>query len=298
MLQPPRKAKATSRRASRRLSERNAANRSRPQRRNKLLNAPSLPREGRARFQQGGIFTDFEKHAFLQSGTAKIHYYECGNGPPLVLLHGNSESKSCFEKQLPAFTGLFRCVIIESRGHGSSTHGSERLSLSLMADDVFAVMDALNIKTSHILGFSDGGNIAIHMALKARERVSSLVLSGANSEPSGLSPGGMALIKLTQQLLRAGSLFSTAIKRRLEIWELMVYEPSFTENELRSIKIPTLITAGERDIILREHTEYLHRCIDNSELKIFKGGDHHVNSKLSGPYNETVCNFLNKQEVI
>lgn len=254
--------------------------------------------EGQARFHQGGIFTDFEKHGILESGTAKIHYYECGNGPPLILLHGNSESKSCFLKQIPVFSRLFHCVIIESRGHGSSTHGSEKLSLSLMADDVFAVMDALSIEAAHILGFSDGGNIAIHMALKAPVRLLSLILSGANSEPSGLTRGGMALIKLTQQLLRAGALISTAIKRRLEIWELMIYEPSFNEKELCSIKIPTLITAGERDIILWEHTEYLHRCIENSELKIFKGGDHHVNSKLSKAYNETVCNFLNKQEAI
>lgn len=193
---------------------------------------------------------------------------------------------------------MYRCVIIESRGHGYSTHGNEKLSLSLMARDVLAVMDALQIDVANIMGFSDGGNIALHMALKARERIKSLILSGANSEPKGLSPGGMALIKLTQQLLRAGALFSTAIKRRLEIWELMIYEPSFTEDELKSIKIPTLITAGEHDIILKEHTEYLHRCIENSELKIFEGGDHHVNSKLSGLYNEIVRNFLKKQEAI
>jgi pimeloyl-ACP methyl ester carboxylesterase len=61
------------------------------------------------------------------------------------MLHGNGESKSCFSKQLPVFSELFRCVVIESRGHGSSTHGSEKLSLSLMADDVFAVMDELQI---------------------------------------------------------------------------------------------------------------------------------------------------------
>ncbi len=225
-----------------------------------------------------------------------IRFYESGSGAPLVLLHGNGESRGCFRFQVPEFSGDYRCIVIESRGHGSSTHGREKLSLSLMADDVLAVMDRLQLSAAHVLGFSDGGNIALHLALKAPHRILSLVLSGANADPGGLSPVGMMGIKFVQSLLKAGALLSEGLKRRLEIWELMIFEPSFTEAELKSINIPTLITAGEKDIILREHTEYLHRSIKNSILYIFLGGDHHVNTRLPGQYNDIVKNFLKKQE--
>ncbi len=202
----------------------------------------------------------------------------------------------CFRFQVPVFSADYRCIVIESRGHGDSTHGHEKLSLSLMADDVLAVMDHLSISAAHILGFSDGGNIALHLALKAPHRLLSMVLSGANADPCGLSPGGMKGIKFVQSLLKAGALFSERLKKRLEIWELMIFEPSFTEAELKSIDIPALITAGEKDIILKEHTEYLHRCIKNSTIYIFAGGDHHVNTRLPGQYNDIVKDFLKKQE--
>lgn len=239
---------------------------------------------------------NFENQGSVLSGSAEIFFYECGSGEPLILLHGNSESKTCFLHQLPELSPRYRCIVIESRGHGRSTHGTEKLSLSLMADDVFKIMDHLKLEKAHVLGFSDGGNIALHMALKAPERLHSLILSGANADPSGLDPKGMFMIKLTQQLLRAGALFSSSLRAKLEIWELMIYEPNITEAGLKSISLPALITAGERDIILREHTEYLHRSIKNSRLEIIRGGDHHVNSRLPELYNRAVKDFLSSTE--
>lgn len=158
------------------------------------------------------------------------------------------------------------------------------------------MLDSLGIGRAHILGFSDGGNVALYIALKAPERIISLVLSGANADPSGIVPKDLAYLNRTRHLLKLKSLFSAADKKRLEIWDLMLNEPNFTEKELSSIKLPTLITAGEHDMITKEHTDYMHQCIKNSEFHIFSGCNHFVNSKQPELYNKTVLNFLTAQE--
>lgn len=238
--------------------------------------------------------TDSYKEKTIRSGGALISLAEVGEGEGLIMLHGNGEDRSCFDRQLPAFAEHFRCIAIDSRGHGRSTHGDKRLTLKLMAGDVLAVMDALELKKAHILGFSDGGNIALHLALMAPERISSLILSGANSDPVGLEPRELALMRKTRRLLSIKAIFSRSAARRLEVWELMLKEPHFTKAELESIKLPVLITAGENDMILREHTEYLHNCIENSELFIFKGGSHFVHAEQAALYNKTILNFLGR----
>ncbi|HHU04904.1 MAG TPA: alpha/beta hydrolase [Clostridiales bacterium] len=228
----------------------------------------------------------------IQSGSALISFFEAGEGEALILLHGNGEDYSCFDKQLPDFSRHYRCIAIDSRGHGKSTHGSERLSLRLMAGDVLNVMDALELKKAHILGFSDGGNIALYIALTAPGRVSTLILSGANADPSGIEPKEFKLMLKKRCSLKVQAFFSRAAERKLEVWELMINEPNFTQTELESIALPALITAGEHDVILRGHTEYLSKCLRNSELIIFGGGSHYVHMEQAMLYNETVLNFL------
>lgn len=239
--------------------------------------------------------TDTYKEDSVRSGCAVISFSEAGKGEALVMLHGNGEDRSCFCWQFPALSERFRCISVDSRGHGRSTHGSKRLTLPLMAGDALAVMDSLGLEKAHILGFSDGGNIALHLALMAPERISSLILSGANSDPCGIEPLELALMRKTRRALALKALFSREAARRLEIWELMLKEPHFTRVELESIKQPALITAGECDMILKEHTRYLHKCMGNSELVIFKGGSHFVHTEQAAVYNETVLNFLEKQ---
>ena len=121
------------------------------------------------------------------SNGALIYWEARGEGPPLVMLHGNGEDMSVFSAQVPEFSREFMVISIDSRGHGKSTAGGGKLSLYDMARDVVAVMDDAKIKKAHILGFSDGGNIGLIMAVKYPERVSSLVLTGANADPSGIS---------------------------------------------------------------------------------------------------------------
>ena len=115
-----------------------------------------------------------------------LNFTEKGYGAPLILLHGNGESSGYFVNQIDRFANEYRVIAVDTRGHGASPRGNKPFTLETFADDLKNLLDSLNIEKANILGFSDGGNIAVIFALKYPERVASLVLNGANLFPRGL----------------------------------------------------------------------------------------------------------------
>jgi pimeloyl-ACP methyl ester carboxylesterase len=224
---------------------------------------------------------------------ALIYWEVRGNGPPLIMLHGNGEDMSVFSAQVPEFSREFQVITIDSRGHGKSA-APGKLSLYDMADDVVAVMDDAKIEKAHILGFSDGGNIALIMAVKYPERVRSLVLTGANSDPSGIRFKYVFPMWLRQAVLALRAPFSAEACRKKDLLDLMINEPRLHKWDLQGIKVPTLITMGENDIISRTHGQYLHNNISGSEFHLFPGW-HFTPVKLPEMYNKVVLDFLRKQ---
>lgn len=225
------------------------------------------------------------------SGGAAIHWESTGSGEPLILLHGNGEDMSVFSAQTAEFSKHFRVMTIDSRGHGSSLAGGDKLSLYDMAEDLISVMDAAGVKKANILGFSDGGNIAMIFASRHPEMVDRLILSGANSDPGGLALRFYLPMRIFQTAATIASPFSKNACRRKELLDLMVLEPKLTRHDLGRISAKTLITAGEKDMITRSHTEYLHRCIRDSQLLWFPGG-HFTPFERTESYNAAVLDFL------
>ena len=117
----------------------------------------------------------------------QLHYEEHGSGEPLILLHGNGEDSTYFEHQVAYFQNRFRVIAVDSRGHGKSPRGTAQLTLGQLASDLASFMDGLALDSAHILGFSDGANIAMLFATAHPERVKSLVLNGGNLFPEGLT---------------------------------------------------------------------------------------------------------------
>ena len=114
-------------------------------------------------------------------------FIEKGRGPALILLHGNGEDGSYFSHQMEAFSDRYRVIAVDTRGHGRTPRGDAPFTIRQFADDLLAFMDAQGLAKADILGFSDGGNIALVFALAHPERVGRLILNGANLDPSGLA---------------------------------------------------------------------------------------------------------------
>lgn len=221
----------------------------------------------------------------------KLHYTESGTGFPLVLLHGNGESGEYFHFQKEYFCRYFRVIVPDTRGHGGSPRGNAPFTIAQFARDLHDFMDEKGIKKAHILGFSDGGNIAIAFALAYPEYVESLILNGANMNPRGVKRFYQIPIEIGYKLAsRAAKKHPDAVKNA-ELLSLMVNEPNFTSEELSEIKAKTLVIAGSRDMIKASHTRLIAESIPKSELKIIRG-NHFIAEKNPRDFNRAAAEFL------
>lgn len=221
-----------------------------------------------------------------------LHFTEKGYGTPLVLLHGNGEDSGCFVNQLEYFSKEYRVIAVDTRGHGLSPRGNKPFTLETFADDLKNLLDSLNIEKANILGFSDGGNIAIIFALKYPERVMSLVLNGANLFPSGLKKSFLIPVKILYSVFSVAARFNRRAERRRELLYLMAKQPKIRPEELENIKCPVLVIAGTKDVIKEKHTKLIASSLPDSRLCFLSGG-HSVVKTNSVEYNREVEKFFN-----
>ena len=219
------------------------------------------------------------------------HYIEKGKGFPLILLHGNGEDTTYFEHQIEPFAQHFRVIAIDTRGHGKTPRGDAPFTIRQFAEDLLAFMNKNSIAKAHILGFSDGGNIAMVFALTHPERVEKLILNGANLDASGVKRSVQIPIEIGYRIARLFAKKSPKARLNAEMLGLMVNDPNVTSEELTRIQSPTLVIAGNNDMIKDSHTRLIARSIPNSELAILPG-NHFIANKNPEVFNETVLRFL------
>lgn len=219
------------------------------------------------------------------------HYIEKGEGFPLILLHGNGEDCSYFEHQIEPFAQHFRVIAIDTRGHGQTPRGDAPFTIRQFAEDLLAFMNQRGIAKAHILGFSDGGNIAMVFALAHPERAEKLILNGANLDASGVKRKIQIPIEIGYRIARLFAKRSAKAKQNAEMLGLMVNDPNVTPDELSQIQSPTLVLAGNNDMIKDEHTRLIAKSIPNAELAIIPG-NHFIANKNPEVFNETVLRFL------
>ena len=191
----------------------------------------------------------------------KINYEEYGSGNPIILLHGNSESLEIFDKLINKLQKNYKVYAIDSRCHGKSEKVKD-ISYELMANDIIEFIKLLNIEKPILYGFSDGGIVGLLISIKEPELLSKLIVSGANLNPSVLSKRMIMFIKFIY--------FFT----RNKLFRMMAYEPNITINQLKNINIPTIVLAGEKDIVKYEHTKLIADNIKNSTMEIISKENH------------------------
>ena len=219
------------------------------------------------------------------------HYIEQGEGFPLFLLHGNGEDVTYFEHQMEPFARHFRVIAIDTRGHGQTPRGEAPFTIRQFAEDLLAFMDRIGIEKAHILGFSDGGNIAMLFAMAHPERVGKLILDGANLDASGVKWKIQIQIEIGYRMARLFAKKSPEARKNAEMLGLMVNDPNVKPEELAQIQNPTLVMAGDKDMIKDSHTRLIAQSIPGAELAIIPG-THFIANQNPGPFNEAVLRFL------
>lgn len=220
----------------------------------------------------------------------KLYYETYGQGNPLLLLHGNGESINSFRRQIDAFAAHFRVIAVDTRAQGQSIDTlTSPLSYNLFATDMKTLLDSLHLPNAYVVGWSDGGNTGLLMAQHYPTYVRKLVTMGANLFPTTEAVEAKMLRQSEQgrqTLLKQGK----AAQARL--LTLVLTEPHLTYADLATIQAPTLVLAGEKDIIKRAHTQAIAAHLSHAKAIIMPGVTHYAPQENPALFNETVLNFL------
>lgn len=196
---------------------------------------------------------------------ARIHYTVYGEGKPLVLLHGGLSNRLSWFAQVPGLVAAgWRVVLVDTRGHGKSTLGDALLSYELFAQDVLQVLERLQIAHIDLLGWSDGGIIALLLGRDAPQRVGRIVAISANFDASGLTQEALAELQPDTQ--------RDPLKR--QIHRLWHHGPRLLQADLQAIHAPVLVVVGERDVITLEHSAQLAWWLGDGRLVVIPGAGH------------------------
>ena len=221
----------------------------------------------------------------------KHYFIEKGQGEPLILLHGNGENCGYFMGQIEVFAQYYHVYALDTRGHGKTPRGDASFTIRQFADDLRDFMDEHGIEKAHILGFSDGGNIAMIFAMKYPERVNRLILNGANLDANGIKRSVQIPIEIGYWFAKLFANKSPEAKLHAETLGLMVNDPDVKPMELSKIQAKTLVIAGTRDMVKEDHTRLLASCIPDVQLVILDG-NHFIANKCPEAFNRAVLAFL------
>ena len=189
------------------------------------------------------------------------------SGQPVVLLHGNGgshEHLSVMAEQLDSAGYLV--YALDSRGQGANAPLDE-YHYADMAEDVYAFCQALGIEQPAVFGWSDGGIVALLTEVLHPGTFRAIAVSGAN-----ITPDGIVGFEEMRRSLTTDSLGNAIAPAPLH--KMMLTEPHITPAELGTIACPTLVVAGEHDLILEGQTRLIARSIPHGSLLILRGEDH------------------------
>ena len=226
----------------------------------------------------------------------KMYYEIYGKGEPLLLIHGGIGSINNFSGQIPYFAQHYQVIVVDGRAHGKSVDPTDSLSYEMMAEDFNIFLEFLKIKSCYVIGWSDGGNNGLLLAIHHPDKVKKLVVTGANiwiderAFPSDLS---MSLPDTyLDSLLRLPK--TAKVKNDIKLWKLHYYEPNISLAQLNSIQCQTLVIGGDHELILSKHTLLIAENIPKSSLWIVPNSGHSTLINYRDLFNKTVDDFFKK----
>ena len=233
---------------------------------------------------------------------ANIHYalYGSGNADAVLLLHGGLGAAEDFGGQIGALAATYKVIAIDSRGHGRSTDDEQPYGYHLMASDVMGVMDSLGLDQAAIVGWSDGGNIGLDLAINNPDRLIKVFALGANYQTSGLRPSAFTDALIGAYVGHAAAQYAQ-ISATPDAWEAFsgkVFamwggQPAYTDEQLAGITVPFMIAAGVYEEAIDEaHTKRMAELIPGSQLLLIGNSSHFAHWQQVEAVNTAILEFL------
>jgi pimeloyl-ACP methyl ester carboxylesterase len=231
-----------------------------------------------------------EGHHWAEINGHRMYYEVHGKGRPLLLLHGGGDSGGhSFEQQLRGFARRHELILPDQVGQGRTPDVSGPMSYLGMMRDTVALMNSLNIYDADVVGFSDGGILALMLAVRHPERVRRVVISGVNIAPNGLTADTLEQLRAMPEADEAPDSVDAKLR---QLWLNSPTTEELNLDMLHTIKDDVLVMSGDRDAITLEHTLRIYRAIPHAQLCILPNTEHETFALRPEWVNPIALRFL------
>jgi len=244
-----------------------------------------------------GVAAPSFESGYSEVNGIKMYYEIYGEGKPLVLIHGGGSTiQTSFGRIILLLAKNRKVIGVELQAHGRTGDRNSPISFEQDADDVNGLLKNLNIDKADILGFSNGGNTTMQLAIRHPDVVNRIIVASAFYKRDGMFPGFWdfmekgtiddmpktlkeEFLKVTPDSAKLHNLFEKSSNRMLEFRD-------WDDEQLRSIKAKTLIVAGDKDVATPEHYVEMYRLIPDCQLMVIPGGHGKFMGEIDFPNTE------------
>lgn len=225
---------------------------------------------------------------FARAGELNVYYERVGTGRPLLLLHaGFSTIDASFGKLRPAFVKHWATIAVEQQGHGHTADIDRPMSYRQMVDDTAAVMRTLEISDADVFGWSDGGIVALGLAIEHPKLTRKVAIMGAGYNPGAETPefrDQLRALKPDNEHLQPFHVAYKKVAPDPGHWPTLIDKArdmyfsfeGWQEADLRRLEAPLLVMLGDQDFVRLEHAVELFRMVPQGRLAVLPGSDHGV----------------------
>ncbi len=248
--------------------------------------------------------------SFIRSGDATIYYEEYGTGDPLILLPGLLGTiETTWRRFVPDFSALFHTVVVDLRGHGRTNNPSGVLQLEALSNDLLALIETLGLGKAMVCGYSLGGYIGLHHAIRHPGHCARLVMHATrffwNTDVAREMERDLDAVALRQRSPHtAGRLQRehspgngpdgwSSLSRAAKGLVRDLATRGLTQEMLALVDIPVLVTAGEQDVTVPgSEAERLARALPGGSVRTIPGASHPIGTVPTAVFLHEVVPFL------
>ncbi len=248
--------------------------------------------------------------------TTAIYYETYGDGTPILFIHPPAMGHVTFKRQRP-LADEFQMITMDLRGNGRSENKADKITMTLIVEDILAVVNEVGVEQVVICGYSNGGSIAQEFALSYPNRVVGIILCGGFSEVNsfllqnefrlGIYAAEFKLMKLMAFALSSAHSRSKLFRMELDDYvkktDPEVLRHMYNEglhykstNRLHEITVPLLLVYGGKDHYVHHYQKiFLEKVKTDVDIVYISNAKHQIPTKYSNELNKIISNFIKKK---
>ena len=247
-----------------------------------------------------------------------LDYADVGKGEVLVMLHGLGSTKKDWDRQIPVLSQKFRVIAPDFRAHGNSERVPKEQGVEIMTEDVFQLLNSLNIQKASFIGFSMGGAVCFEMAYSHPEIVNKLVIVNSGPDFNNAKDSGVDILAERTKIIKEQGFNSLAetISRGMfpeenqEAWRKEFLQRIIDNDEdaylytfgslmnwglddkVSEISNPTLVIASDMDYTPVEYKKAYVDKMQNAKLVVIENSRHGIVLDQAEKLNRELLKFL------